>query len=935
MKRFGPAARCSSRLALCALSLAILSACGGGGGGGDAVRPTPPPANPPPTTPPPPSPSQPAVDAHLALTNTRAAHALGLSGQGVRIGVVDSGVRRTHPALAGRVGPHLIYTDPRTNNHAIDDVLGHGTYVAQIAAGTAVGNWPGGIAPGASIVSARILSDVRPNDDGSGQGNEARDAGGLDIVSRDLMNAGVRIMNNSWGGLYWTGDNVTVSFINAYKPFIDNGGLVVFATGNEAKPQPSDNASLPSQGAGANVLERGWIAAAALDSNTPTQLASYSNACGIAMNYCLVAPGNVIATGVNDAVGSPTYWVVQGTSFAAPQVSGAAALVWQAFPYFNNDLVRQTLLGNAKDLGAPGVDPVFGQGLLDVGASVRGPRRLDWGDVRVSFDGTSTWSNPLSGAGGLIKEGSGTLRLDSTTAHSYTGTTDVAGGVLRLADNASTVSPTTVRAGATLVGGNGARIGNRLDNQGAVRVEGASLRVDSYQQSATGQLQFFIGSKLEVTGNASLAGNAHVLGQLPGYTRSSREVFVNAGSISGAFASLTTASNVFLVAVPGYSSTQAWLDIVSLNITAAAQSMGVQGAAAAAAERVDGAFDELDRNTVVSGGPGAQGAFSAAAGALQQSATPEIAKRSLASLSGELHSADAAFAMMAIEGNRRALESRLDAQYLHPSDGAWADRIDAQRATAGRFDLDANGWIVGHDRRQGELRYGAALSETDGYARHELRRDRERNRQIEGQFYAAWSRGGHYLLGRAALGRMDRHLEREVMLGAADFGVGTSYANRYLQLDAQLGHRFESANGMITPYVGVQSVRLDRSGFDEPGAAGFGLSAGDSTLSATQALVGARMQREWRIGSALLTLDGRAEWQRTLAQSGDFIDARFTALDVWSPIASEPLARDVGVFGLGLSTRFGRGSVLRFDFDQRRERGEDYLRAFATWSVPF
>src|SRR5688572_5012966 len=125
MKRFGPAARCSSRLALCALSLAILSACGGGGGGGDAVRPTPPPATPPPTPPPAPNPAQPAVDAHLALTNTRAAHALGLTGQGVRIGVVDSGVRRTHPALAGRVGPMLIYTDPRTNNHAIDDVLGH------------------------------------------------------------------------------------------------------------------------------------------------------------------------------------------------------------------------------------------------------------------------------------------------------------------------------------------------------------------------------------------------------------------------------------------------------------------------------------------------------------------------------------------------------------------------------------------------------------------------------------------------------------------------------------------------------------------------------------------------------------------------------------------------------------------------------------------
>ncbi|MGO4780471.1 autotransporter-associated beta strand repeat-containing protein, partial [Lysobacter sp. 2RAB21] len=110
------------------------------------------------------------------------------------------------------------------------------------------------------------------------------------------------------------------------------------------------------------------------------------------------------------------------------------------------------------------------QGLLDVGAAVRGLRRLDWGDVRVNFDGASTWSNPISGAGGLIKEGTGTLRLDATSANTYTGATDVAGGTLRLNDNGSLASPVTVRAGAIFAGGNGAKVANRVDNQGAVRV---------------------------------------------------------------------------------------------------------------------------------------------------------------------------------------------------------------------------------------------------------------------------------------------------------------------------------------------------------------------------------------------------------------------------------------------------------------------------------
>src|SRR5690606_22937389 len=125
-----------------------------------------------------------------------------------------------------------------------------------------------------------------------------------------------------------------------------------------------------------------------------------------------------------------SYWVGGGTSYAAPLVSGAAAVVWSAFPYFDNDLVRQTLLGNAKDLGLPGVDEVFGPGLLDVEAALRGPRYFDWGDVAVEFVGTSTWRNAISGFGGLVKRGSGTLVLTETPI--WSGDTRIQGGTLEL-----------------------------------------------------------------------------------------------------------------------------------------------------------------------------------------------------------------------------------------------------------------------------------------------------------------------------------------------------------------------------------------------------------------------------------------------------------------------------------------------------------------------
>ena len=72
-----------------------------------------------------------------------------------------------------------------------------------------------------------------------------------------------------------------------------------------------------------------------------------------------------------------------GTSYAAPQVAGAAAVVWAAFPYFNNDQVRQAILGGAKDLGAAGVDNVFGEKNVYVYQGVGSYRE----NVRIETDG--------------------------------------------------------------------------------------------------------------------------------------------------------------------------------------------------------------------------------------------------------------------------------------------------------------------------------------------------------------------------------------------------------------------------------------------------------------------------------------------------------------------------------------------------------------------
>lgn len=930
-----------ARLFVVGALAAALSACGGGGGGSN-VRPppSPPPAAPPPapvvTTP------NPAYSNHINLTNAASAHAAGFKGTGYAIGVIDSGVNRKHPALSPRVTANYNYVSAADNDLTKDDVVGHGTTVAQLAAGTPFGAWPGGIAPGATILSARIIRDKPPVDDGSGQGNEVSGALGLKPIHDTLVADGMRIMNNSWGGLYWTNLAATSPIAAEYRPFImQTDGLVVFATGNAGFANPSSMAALPSQPGpngtypGAD-LERGWIAVTAINPANINELdkdkdgKTYPNACGVAKNYCMAAPGTAFFTRWDDSPTAPTYYYGRGTSYAAPLVSGAAALVWQAFPYFNNDLVRQTLLGTARDIGAAGVDALFGYGLLDVGAAVKGPGKFDWGTVTTNFAGTSTWANNITGAGGLTKQGSG--RLNLTGVNTYTGTTTAAGGILAFAN--AVPGAATVQSGATLDIASG--VNGSLANAGTVMMRGAagSRTINgNFSQTSSARLGFLVGAPLAVTGTATLAGDLHVVGLASGYTWKARENVVSAaGGLSGTFATLSQAPGVFLDGALAYDAYNAWLNITRLNVTAAATAMGITGMSLSSAERIEAAFGAIDTGAATPGDGFLQGA-----GAIQRSATAAAAEHTLSSLSGELHAADSMYALAAVEGGRHALEQRLDRLHDGVLAGGWGERFDLQRMPMAQFGMTANGWRIGQDfRLQNGLLVGGGFGQTDASTWHALRNDRERNRQLEAQLYAAWTHGDSYVLARGAHGRMERHARRDLWLGMERFDALSDYAQEWTSVGLQAGHRFEFADGTrVTPYAGLQSLRLQRGGFREHDLIGFGLSAGDSTLRATQALAGVRVQRDWLLSRLALQGWGRVEWQRTVAQHGAAIDARFNAIDLYSPIPGLALSRDVGVIGFGIDGTMGRAGTLSASLDARRDAGRTWTQSNLRWVVGF
>jgi len=154
----------------------------------------------------------------------------------------------------------------------------------------------------------------------------------------------------------------------------------------------------------------------------------------------LAAPYNVLSLSLTS---STSLWA--GTSFAAPAVTGAAALVWTQYPGWSNSQVRSKLHTSVVDLGPVGRDDMFGFGLLDaseavapgpLSVSISGPSSVQPGGFCTWFasvsniEGTITsyqWSGVLSGSGSQISGSvwsSGTLSLDVQTSGSQSGGAD-------------------------------------------------------------------------------------------------------------------------------------------------------------------------------------------------------------------------------------------------------------------------------------------------------------------------------------------------------------------------------------------------------------------------------------------------------------------------------------------------------------------------------
>jgi serine protease AprX len=303
-----------------------------------------------------------------------------LSGQGITVAVLDTGIDTTHPDLTYgskviqnvRVAdlqgsaPAFLYPQVIEGLSDSDPVMGHGTFVASVIAGTgaAACGYYGGMAPGAKLLGVS-----------GGDASLFFVLSGIDYILSHRADMNIQVVNCSFGinGVFDVNDPVNI----ATRIMHDAGISVVFSAGNRGEQPNSLNPYSVAP----------WVIGVGSGTKTGS-LSSFSSRGAAAYGMfhpTLVAPGESVvaarATGVN-VVGTsglsaglvssdndlravppsylPKYTSSSGTSFAAPHVAGTIALMLQANPALTVDQIRQILQQTAT--------PMLGYSRYQVGA---------------------------------------------------------------------------------------------------------------------------------------------------------------------------------------------------------------------------------------------------------------------------------------------------------------------------------------------------------------------------------------------------------------------------------------------------------------------------------------------------------------------------------------------------------------------------------------
>jgi bacillopeptidase F len=292
---------------------------------------------------------------------------LGYTGAGIVVASLDTGVDLEHPDLQAKWrGGTNSWFDPYGNTALPYDFpapksgIGHGTGTMGVMVGGSAGGTAIGVAPGAQWIAVKIFNDAGVaslsaihegfqwllDPDGDPDTDDAPD-----------------VVNNSWG-LDGSLDKCVTEFQADVEVLKTSGIAVVFSAGNSG-PNPASSLSP------ANSPES-FASGAVDETSTVTSFSSRGpSACDDTIFPEVVAPGVNIRTSdlTFGGVFPDSYATVSGTSFAAPHVAGAMALLLSVSPNLTVSELELIIQQSAFDLGTTGADNAYGYGLIDVWAA--------------------------------------------------------------------------------------------------------------------------------------------------------------------------------------------------------------------------------------------------------------------------------------------------------------------------------------------------------------------------------------------------------------------------------------------------------------------------------------------------------------------------------------------------------------------------------------
>jgi subtilisin family serine protease len=336
-----------------------------------------------------------SLDVSVPLIGAPTAWQAGFDGKGVTVAVLDTGVDATHPDLTDRVTEQVNFSDAKD---AVDH-FGHGTHVASTVAGSgaASGGKYKGVAPGAKILSGKVLND-------SGSGLDSWIITGMEWAAKNA-----KVVSMSLGGGATDGTDPLSQAVNRLSA--QYGTLFVIAAGNSGILGAETVATPGAADAALTVAASGKTDVLAYFSSRGPRTGDH------ALKPEITGPGVSIvaarAAGTFPEIPAGDKYVgMSGTSMATPHVSGAAAIIAQEHPDWTGEQIKALLTGTAKQLSA-GTVYDQGAGRLDVGRAATQKLTASAGVLSLGhFNGPYGNTDPVRRTVTYRNDGAADLVLD-------------------------------------------------------------------------------------------------------------------------------------------------------------------------------------------------------------------------------------------------------------------------------------------------------------------------------------------------------------------------------------------------------------------------------------------------------------------------------------------------------------------------------------------